>query len=77
MTRPSYAKTARHLNYALDTIADPSTAPERRAILEAKAEHLRRQLDGRCDTCGRTLHDPESLARGRGPECLRKLTRAA
>ncbi len=25
-----------------------------------------------CDTCGRSLTDPDSIDRGRGPECLRR-----
>ncbi len=37
-------------------------------------EHLSRLLAKHrfCDTCGRSLTDPDSIDRGRGPECLRR-----
>jgi hypothetical protein len=30
---------------------------------------------GRCRQCGRPLRDPESMARGTGPECAAKVER--
>lgn len=31
--------------------------------------------EGRCGRCGRTLTDPESIERGIGPECVKKVSR--
>lgn len=40
----------------------------------ARVEHFAAQLRalGRCVRCGRELSDPESIARGIGPDCLVK-----
>lgn len=66
MAAPS--KAVRHLAYCDQALL--TATGQRRADLLAKAEHLRGQLAGRCVRCGRTLTDPESIARGVGPDCL-------
>jgi len=73
MTRPTRKQVASWLAYCNRQLDDPTLDPDRRAVLEAKAEHLRRQLAGSCSRCGRALSDPDSLAIGIGPECLEQV----
>lgn len=57
--------------YAEEARAEGDT--ERAAYLigyAERAEAIVRAL-GRCIRCGRTLSDPESIARGYGPDCAR------
>ena len=44
----------------------------RRQSRPQEAERLEAALavEGRCRRCGRSLRDPESVARGIGPECV-------
>lgn len=64
------------------TTASPSLAYAAQAVLTAALTGV---LDtdactvvesNRCGKCGRDLTDPESIARGIGPECYRKITKS-
>ena len=48
-------------------------------VMAARASALRSELrsQDRCADCGRPLEDPESVARGVGPDCWGKRARAA
>lgn len=75
-TRP--AKGVRYLRSVRESLADPTLHPtEACRLAEAEAG----LIDGLafakvCRHCGRGLETAESIARGVGPECVRKLARA-
>lgn len=70
--RITKARAARNLAY-IEAELERSLPPERRAHLTGKADWYRKVLAGSCSRCGRTLTDPESLARGCGSECAKAL----
>ncbi len=67
--RGSFKDQQRWLAYCDAELARADLPPARRQVLEAKREHLAKQLVDRCSVCGRQLSDPVSLERLIGPEC--------
>lgn len=78
MASPSARKRARWLAYCVEQLERDDLSPERREILEAKAEVYRRSLVNHCIKCGAELTLPESIEAaetngGYGPECVKAL----
>lgn len=59
--RPAETYRGKRVDDLAAIVADPYTAAARYG-----------QITGTCGVCGRTLEDPESVARGIGPVCLAK-----
>lgn len=55
-----------HVEHTLET---EYCSPYRTKVLQASLQVALDFLCSHCDTCGRTLTDPESIRLGRGPEC--------
>lgn len=76
MTRPTFAKLARHRDYCLVTLADSTISESRRRVLTEKLAHLRIQLAGRCVECWRELRLKQSVEAGMGAVCRHKVSAA-
>lgn len=62
-------------NFCLMTLAVENVSPFRKHVLEAKLAVAVKFLETHCRECGRHLTDPDSLARGYGPECAAKVSK--
>lgn len=71
MTRLTLAEAHARLTYCTKALAsEPDMTPYRRTLLEAAAGEAADRIGGpRCQTCHLPLTDPESVARGVGPDC--------
>lgn len=72
----SYARfTRRHPAHAVEMLARMEASGFNDSGLDwLRATTIRSTLRtlGRCERCGRTLTDPDSVTRGIGPECARR-----
>lgn len=69
MRRPTHTQIARWLAFCEFQLTLDDLSPERRSLLEQKAAVYRRQMQGRCRRCGRSLKDETATV---GPECATK-----
>lgn len=74
MPRTTLPQVARAVATMERLLADAETGPERRERLETRVGLYRAILEASsaCRRCGRHLIDPQSVAAGIGPECVKK-----